>query len=130
MAVKAHISETQRLAGPGLRAFFAIADRWGLDNEQRRTLLGSLPESTFYKYAADPQSARLTHDTLERISHLVGIFKAVNVLLPRPEQADAWVKRPNDAALFKGSSALAFMLSGRFDDLIAVRRYLDAERGW
>lgn len=130
MAVKSRVSKADRLSAPGLRAFFSIADHWGLDNEKRRTLLGSVPESTFYKYVNDPESARLSRDTLERISHLIGIFKSINVLLPRPEQADAWVKRANEAALFKGRSALEFMLSGRFEDIIAVRHYLDAARGW
>jgi Protein of unknown function (DUF2384) len=130
MAVKSRMPKTDRLSAPGLRAFFAIADHWMLDNEERRILLGSVPESTFYKYASTPESARLSRDTLERISHLIGIFKSLNVLLPRPEQADAWVKRANEAALFKGRSALEFMLSGRFEDLIAVRHYVDTARGW
>lgn len=126
---KAASSITGRLSGPGVRAFLALADHWGLDSEERRTLLGGLASSTFFKYAAQPDAARLSRDTLERISHLIGIFKSLNVLLPRPEQADAWVRRPNDAPLFKGRSALEFMLSGRFEDLIAVRRYLDTARG-
>lgn len=130
MAVKSRMPKTDRLSAPGLRAFFAIADHWKLDNEERRILLGSVAESTFYKYASTPESARLSRDTLERISHLIGIFKSLNVLLPRPEQADAWVKRANEAALFKGRSALEFMLSGRFEDLIAVRHYVDTARGW
>ena len=130
MALKSRMPKTDRLSAPGLRAFFAIADHWMLDNEERRILLGSVPESTFYKYASTPESARLSRDTLERISHLIGIFKSLNVLLPRPEQADAWVKRANEAALFKGRSALEFMLSGRFEDLIAVRHYVDTARGW
>jgi hypothetical protein len=37
---------------------------------------------------------------------------------------------PNDAPLFKGRSALEYMLSGRFEDLVAVRHYLEAMRGW
>jgi len=77
-----------------------------------------------------PHAARLSRDTLERISHLVGIFKALGILLPRHEAADAWMKRANDASLFKGQSALEYVLSGTLEDLIAVRRYLDAQRGW
>ncbi len=130
MAVKHRAPKTASLSAAALRAFFAIAQHWDLDAQARRTLLGGVPESTFYKYAADPQSAHLSRDTLERISHIIGIFKSINVLLPRPEQADTWIKRPNETALFKGRSALDYMLSGRFEDLIAVRRYLDTARGW
>jgi hypothetical protein len=119
-----------RLSGPALVLFLKIAELWGLGPAEARVLLGSLPESTFYKYLKAPQTAHLSHDTLARISHLLGIYKAINLLLPRAESADAWVRRPNDAPLFKGRSALEYMLGGEFEDIAAVRRYLDAQRGW
>ena len=119
-----------RLSGPALVLFLKIAELWGLGPAEARVLLGSLPESTFYKYLKAPQTAHLSHDTLARISHLLGIYKAINLLLPRAESADAWVRRPNDAPRFKGRSALEYMLGGEFEDIAAVRRYLDAQRGW
>jgi hypothetical protein len=121
---------TDRLTPTAIRAFEKIADLWGLSVEQRRTLLGDIPPSSYFKYKRHPQSAKLSRDTLERISHLLGIFKSINVLLPRRESADAWVRRPNEAALFKGRSALEYMLSGGFAAIVDIRRYLDAERGW
>lgn len=121
---------TERLSPAAFTLFLNIAGLWQLAPAESRVLLGGLPESTFFKYQKAPQSARLSHDTLARISHLLGIYKAVNMLLPRAESADAWVRRPNDAPLFKGRSALAYMLGGDFEDIAAVRRYLDAERGW
>ena len=118
-----------RLSGPALSAFLRIAQHWRLSAAEQRTLLGSIPESTFFKYLKQPQSARLSADALERISHILGIFKSLNILLPRPEAADGWIRRPNQAPLFKGRSALEYMMSGRFEDVIAVRRYLDTMRG-
>jgi hypothetical protein len=123
-------AKSARLSGPAFELFLKIAESWALTPAEARVLLGSLPESTFYKYQKAPGSAHLSHDTLARISHLLAIFKAINVLLPRAESADAWVRRPNDAPLFKGRSALEYMLGGEFEDIAAVRRYLDAERGW
>ena len=123
-------AKSERLSGPAFALFLKIADLWGLTPAEARVLLGSLPESTFYKYQKAPYTAHLSHDTLARISHLLGIYKAVNLLLPRAESADAWVRRPNDAPLFKGRSALDYMLGGEFEDIAAVRRYLDAQRGW
>jgi hypothetical protein len=120
----------ERLSATAFALFLKIADLWGLTPAEARVLLGSLPESTFYKYQKAPQTAHLSHDTLARISHLLGIYKALNLLLPRAESADAWVRRPNDAPLFKGRSALDYMLGGEFEDIAAVRRYLDAQRGW
>lgn len=121
---------SHRLSSAAIEAFREIARLWNLSPAQARTLIGGIPESTYFKYLKRPEGARLAPDTLERISHLLGIFKSINVLLPRKESADAWVHRPNDAPLFKGRSALEYMLSGRFEDLLAVRRYLDAMRGW
>jgi len=130
MAIRHAKAKADPLGAPALRTFLNIADRWRLSPDQRRALLGKLPESTYYKYAKTPEAARLSYDTLERISHLVGIFKAINILLPRPEQADGWVHRANSNSLFKGRSALEYMLSGRFEDIVTVRRHLDAARGW
>jgi len=48
---------------------------------------------------------------------------------PDEASADAWVKKPNDAPLFNGRSALDRMLSGQVADLFVVRQYLDAQRG-
>jgi hypothetical protein len=121
---------SERLSGPAFALFLKIAELWGLAPAEARVLLGALPESTFYKYQKAPQSARLSHDTLARISHLLGIYKALNLLLPRAESTDAWVRRPNDAPLFKGRSALEYMLGGDFEDIAAVRHYLDTQRGW
>ena len=66
---------------------------------------------------------------LERISYVLGIHKALEILFPDPVRADAWVRRPNDAPLFGGRSALERMLGGNVSDLYVVRQYLDAQRG-
>ncbi|MCX7033239.1 MAG: MbcA/ParS/Xre antitoxin family protein [Arenimonas sp.] len=117
------------LAGPALRAFFRIAAAWGLKNSEARRLLGDPPESTFYKWKK-LQDGAPGRDVIERISYLLGIFKALELLFPDPTRADAWIRRPNDAAPFGGRSALERMLSGNVADLFVVRSYLDAQRGW
>lgn len=121
--------DTASLAGPALRAFFRIAEQWQLTTEQARHLLGDPPSSTFFQWKKQ-RDGHLGRDTLERISYLLGIFKALELLFPNPEQADGWIRRPNDAPLFGGRPALERMLSGNVADLYEVRRYLDAQRGW
>ena len=116
-------------AGPALRAFFHMAELWALSATQQMTLLGVSAQSTFFKWKADADTARLSHDTFERISYLLGIYRALQILLPDPATADAWLKKPNDAPLFGGRSALDRMLSGNVADLYVVRQYLDAQRG-
>jgi len=116
------------LSGPALRAFFRIAEDWELSPEDQMTLLGVGAKSTFYNWRKDPDVA-LSRDTMERLSYVLGIYKALQVLLPKSEAADAWVKRPNTATPFGGKPALERMLSGNVADLYVVRQYLDAQRG-
>jgi hypothetical protein len=118
----------ERLASAGLRTFFRIAALWKLSVDEQITLLGSPARSTYFRWKKEGATA-LPRDVLERLSYLLGIFKALQVLLPDEAAADGWVRRPNDAAPFGGRSALDRMLSGNVVDLYEVRRYLDAERG-
>lgn len=115
-------------AGPALRAFFNIASAWGLSTAQQRTLLGDPPTSTFFKWKKELKGT-LSRDVIERISYVLGIYKALQILIPVPERADQWISRPNTAPIFGGRSALDRMLDGNVGDLYAVRQYLDAERG-
>lgn len=131
MATRGHHAPTidrKGLSGPALRTFFRIAQLWDLSTDQQMTLLGVTARSTFFKWKKDANTA-LPKDTLERISYLLGIYKALQVLLPNEAAADAWIKQSNQAPLFDGQSALDRMLSGQVADLFVVRQYLDAQRG-
>jgi hypothetical protein len=121
-------SPARDLSAPALKAFFNIAEHWQLNANQQRTLLGSPPPSTFFKWKKQ-QAGALSRDVLERISYVLGIYKALQILLPEPARADDWVHASNAAPLFAGGTALARMLGGNVADLYAVRSYLDAERG-
>lgn len=121
--------DRQALSAPALRVFFNIAELWGLSLEQQMRLLGEPARSTFFKWKKSPNAATLSKDMLERISYILGIYKALQILLPKAESADAWIKKPNTAPAFGGQSALDRMLSGNVADLYAVRQYLDAQRG-
>ena len=117
----------RRLSGPALRTFFRIAAAWQLTVEEQRALLGWPAASTFHKYKAGDHGT-LSYDTLTRLSLVLGIYKALQVLYPDAALADRWVKLPNANALFGGAPALALMSSG-IDGLLQVRRLLDARRG-
>ena len=121
-------ADVATLAAPALRAFFAIAARWGLSSAQQRTLLGGPPSSTYFKWKKE-QGGNLPRDVLERISYVLGIYKALQILLPDAERADRWITAPNTAPLFGGGTALERMLAGNVGDLYVVRQYLDAQRG-
>jgi Protein of unknown function (DUF2384) len=120
--------DRKALSGPALRTFFRIAQQWELTNEEQKTLLGVDARSTFFKWKRE-RDGLLSRDTLERVSYILGIYKALHILLPKEQAADAWVRRPNTASMFGGKSALDRMLSGKVSDLYVVRQYLDAQRG-
>lgn len=120
--------DDRALSLAGLRTFIEIAKAWGLNVEQQKILLGISASSTYHKWKKDP-AVKLSKDTLERISYLLGIYKALQILLPNPNAADEWISKPNNAPLFNGQSALDRMLSGNVSDLYVVRRFLDAQRG-
>ena len=121
-------SGSASLGGPGLRAFANIAEAWGLSVVDQLKLLGIASRSTFFKWRRE-RDPRLPRDTLERLSYLLGIYKSLQILLPDARAADEWIRKPNNAPLFGGRSALERILTGQVADLYVVRQYLDAERG-
>jgi hypothetical protein len=119
--------ERQRLSTSAVQAFFNIMDRWSVRDEQARALLGGLSNGPFYKWKREPP-ALVDADVLTRISYLVGIFKALNILYGE-SLADEWVRLPNTNRLFAGVTPLAFMARGGIPAMQTVRRLLDARRG-
>ncbi|HEX8943620.1 MAG TPA: MbcA/ParS/Xre antitoxin family protein [Gemmatimonadaceae bacterium] len=115
-----------RLARAGLTTFFRIAAEWQLDGTQQMALLGLTSRTTFFRWKKTAPAA-LPPDTLERLSHVFGIYKSLQILLPGPAAA-GWIHRPNSAPLFGGRPALDLMLNG-VAGLFLVRAYLDGERG-
>ena len=109
-----------------MRAFFRLAALWSLSIDEARVLLGQPSRARLYNWKAGKVSG-LPHDTVQRISYLLGIHKALQILYSDPALADAWVRRAN--AAFGGQSALERMLAGDVSDLAAVRAHLDAARG-
>jgi uncharacterized protein (DUF2384 family) len=116
------------MAGAGLRAFFRMTELWGLSGEQQRTLLGDVSRATFHRWKKE-SPADLSHDTLERISYLLGIWKALKIIIPDARQANAWIQHPNQDPFFGGRAPMDRLLQGRVVDLADVRRHLDARRG-
>jgi hypothetical protein len=116
----------ERLSAPAMRTFLNIARAWGLNLEDQRGLLGWPARTTLYNYQKGKIPA-LAYDTLQRISLVIGIYKALHILYP--DFADRWVKLPNNNPLFGGNSALDFMKNAGIGGLEQVRRLLDARRG-
>jgi hypothetical protein len=119
-------AERERLSVPALKAFFNIMARWKVRDEEARALLGGVSNGPFYEMKRKP--ARLLEtDRLMRISFLIGIFKALNILHGRT-LADQWVQLPNRNPIFGGQTPLGFMIRGGLPAMQTVRRLVDARR--
>ena len=126
-AVRHEPAERRRMSGPALRAFFNIADKWNIDVDEQRALLGWPSRSTLYNWKAT-RDVVLPYDTLVRLSLILGIYKALHILYPDATLADRWMKMPNRNTLFGGRAPVEYALGG-LNMLYDVRRLLDARRG-
>ncbi len=118
--------DSRKVAKVAIKMFFNICQQWSLSSEQMLILLGEPSTSLFYKWKRGDVS-NLPKDTLERISYLSGVYKALQIIFEEKNQADSWIKRPSSD--FNGKSALDVMLGGNVVDLAGIRKYLDSYRG-
>jgi len=122
----ASLPDLARLSGPGVRTFFKLAALWDLSLADQQALLGQVDAVTLRHWKrGDP--ALLDLDQLERITVLLGLHKSLDILVPN--QAKAWIKRPNADALFGGKTPLAVMAEGGLPALQQVRTHLEAQLG-
>ena len=119
--------ERRRLSPGALRAFFNIMERWEVRDEDARQLLGGVSNGKYYQLKQD-SGQPLDQDPLQRISYLIGIFKALNILYGT-HLADSWIQLANSNPLFTGRTPLTYMLQGGTPAMEVVRRLLDARRG-
>lgn len=119
--------ERERLSPGAVRAFFNIMTRWRVRDEDARRLLGGLSNGAYYALKRAPDRL-LDEDRLRRVSYLVGIFKALNVLYSE-DLADRWIQLPNRNRIFGGDTPLAYLTRGGVTAFETVRRLLDARRG-
>lgn len=122
----------RRLSAPAIRTFVAIADLWGLGEEQRRMVLGFPSRSTYHRWvkvAREHGELVLDLDVLTRISAVFGIHQALGILFDGEQAGLAWLRGAHDALPFGGQRPLDLAVSGSQDGLLGVRRFLDAARG-
>src|ERR1700742_953666 len=87
----------RRLSAPALRTFLAIADLWGLSEEQRRLVLGYPSRSTYHNWcrqAREHGAFTLDVDVLTRISAVLGIHQPLGILFPTEQLGVEWLRTP------------------------------------
>lgn len=117
----------ERLSTAAVRGFLKIMDHWGIKDPDARQLLGGISVGSYYNWKKQPKRI-LDQDALTRISLLLGIFKALNILYSEA-LADAWITLPNRNPMFRGATPLAYMIQRGQPGMVHVRQLLDARRG-
>jgi uncharacterized protein (DUF2384 family) len=117
----------KRLSHTALVVFFRMLEMWQLRNEQGRALLGGISNGRYFELKRS-QRGTLTQDELTRISLLIGIFKALNILFSQ-KLAQQWISRPNSNPMFHNEPPLLVLTRGGVPGMLSVRRLLDSRRG-
>ena len=108
------------------RTVLNILDTWDVAVVDRVAMLGC-SRSTYYQWLRTRELGATSRDTLERLSYILGIWKALAIQFPQPEMTTGWIRRPNRSATFGGETPLHVMSRGQVADLYRVRHFLD---GW
>lgn len=116
-----------RLSPAAIAAFFAIVEKWQLRNEDAMALLGGASHGRYFELKKN-RKGLLSQDELTRISLLIGIFKALNILFAQ-RLANQWATRPNSNPMFNNAAPLEFLTRAGVPGMLSVRRLLDARRG-
>ncbi|HEV2598903.1 MAG TPA: DUF2384 domain-containing protein [Sphingopyxis sp.] len=118
--------EPERHGPAGLRTFVNIARLWDLGVQEQMAMLGISEHSNFDDWIAHAQShipVTIPMEVIERIGYVLSIYGSL-VTLSLEECSGDWLRAPNSSSTFNGSSALELMISGDFNDLRKVARYL------
>ena len=106
-----------------------LFDLWKLTPSDQAMLLGLSPasRSTLARYRRGEPLAD-SADLIARVGHLLGIHKSLRIIFPHDRDlAYRWICAPNRR--FDGASPLDVIRRYGYEGILAVRRYLDFERG-
>jgi hypothetical protein len=111
------------------RLVVTLLDLWQLAPADQASLLGLSPQSrsTVARYRKGEPLAD-SADLLARTGHLLGIHKALRIMFPHDRDlAHRWISARNRR--FSDVAPLEVMKKYGYEGILAVRRYLDFERG-
>ncbi len=105
-----------------------LLDHWALTPPEQAELLGlsAASRSSLARYRGGEPLAD-SRDLLDRVGHLLGIHKSLRLLFPHDlDLAHRWMTQPNQRF---GGRPVDVIIERGFEGLLAVRRYLDFQRG-
>lgn len=124
-----NLTQDHLIAGVQWISKMADPARWNLKNDEIACLLG-IEAATFEEIqheALNCQPITLTKDTVERLSLLLEIWKALNLFVPHERQdlAFEWFSKPTTSPAFNHKSIKDFLIEGKtIGSFNAVINYL------
>ncbi len=118
-----------RLSGPGFRALLRLARAWRLTSAQQRAVLGGVAPATWLTWRMQARRGRvvvLPEVVLLRLSLLLGVATALQVLLNSDRDVVRWLRRRNRPLVRGGRTPIAVITAASLDDLARLRRSLGA----
>jgi hypothetical protein len=110
------------------RLITTLFEHWKRATAEQAAALGisAGSRSTLVRYRAGEPLAD-DRDLLDRVSHLLGIHKSLRILFPHDRDlAHAWMTTSNRRL---GARPIDLVVRHGFEGLLALRRYLDFQRG-
>ncbi len=110
------------------RMVTTLFGHWGISASEQAALLGmsTSHRATLARYRRGEPLAD-SRDLLDRVGHLLGIHKSLRILFPHDRDlAYRWMTAPNRLL---GARPVDVAIDRGFEGLLALRRYLDFERG-
>lgn len=128
MTRQKEIQQEMRNAGPAeLKASLRILDHWGFARREKAKVLAVKPSTiTGYQAGRIPKTI-YSLDRRERISYIMGIAKALEILVGNQTQIAQWINQPTFAPPFGGQPPKKRILAGLVADLYVTRQYLDSQ---
>jgi hypothetical protein len=118
-------SNDGRLLTPQLKMFFRIVNRWSLDRKACASLL-DLPRDTAVDLLEEGRLGLEGRDRLDRVANVIAIYVDLHQLLRSDDAERAWLHEYRDDL---GTRPIDLLLSGRLEDLIDLRRYVELVAG-
>lgn len=117
-----------------IQAVLRIAERWRLNDRDLSTLMGGVSIPSIQRWRRQLREdgrtrTELNRDQMDRVSYVLGIYKALHILFPDDAQADGWIHRSVNMPGFNGRAAIDLIRNGGMTDLQYIRRFLDGWRG-
>lgn len=133
-----HISREEE-AEALIKAFFTIAEEWGLTPDDARALLGNPGKTRFYELRKGTERTvhGLSDDELDRLAYITGIYYSLGILFS-PENRLRWLCNPaqtsdqtSDGRIrpWGMGAPLEYLRVGKMEHLIDVYRYVNGLRG-